>query len=108
VGILTAIDALKMSITENFSLMGANTFSIQSRGNNYQVMGKRVRKRNFEHIFFSAGDGVSRALHFSGRGYHTDSYYRHSDGEKQRGTNKSQHLRVGRNRKYDDHQRGGN
>jgi putative ABC transport system permease protein len=52
VGILTAIDALKMSITENFSLMGANTFSIQSRGNNYQVMGKRVRKRNFEHISF--------------------------------------------------------
>jgi putative ABC transport system permease protein len=52
VGILTAIDALKMSITENFSLMGANTFSIQSRGNNYQVMGKRMRKRNFEHISF--------------------------------------------------------
>jgi putative ABC transport system permease protein len=52
VGILTAIDALKMSITENFSLMGANTFSIQSRGSNYQVMGKRVRKRNFEHISF--------------------------------------------------------
>jgi putative ABC transport system permease protein len=52
VGILTAIDALKMSITENFSLMGANTFSIQSRGANYQVMGKRERKRNFEHISF--------------------------------------------------------
>ena len=52
VGILTAIDALKMSISENFSLMGANTFSIQSRGSNYQVMGKRVRKRNFEHISF--------------------------------------------------------
>ncbi len=52
VGILTAIDAIKGSVTENFSLMGANTFSIQSRGNNFQVMGKRIRKRSFDHITF--------------------------------------------------------
>ncbi len=52
VGILTAIDAIKGSITENFSSMGANTFSIESRGGNYQVMGKRVRKRSFDHISY--------------------------------------------------------
>ncbi len=52
VGILTAIDAIKGSVTENFSLMGANTFSIQSRGNNFQVMGKRVRTRSFDHISY--------------------------------------------------------
>ncbi|MCL2097788.1 MAG: ABC transporter permease [Bacteroidales bacterium] len=52
VGILTAIDALKGSITDDFTLMGANTFSIQSRGNNFQVMGKRVRKRSFSYISY--------------------------------------------------------
>ena len=52
VGILTAIDALKGSITENFNRMGANTFSIQSAGMNYQVMNKRVRKRSFNYISY--------------------------------------------------------
>jgi len=52
VGILTAIDALKGSITDNFNLMGANTFSIQSWGMNFQVMNKRVRKRSFNYISY--------------------------------------------------------
>jgi putative ABC transport system permease protein len=52
VGILTAIDALKFSISDNFGLMGANTFSIQSRGYNFQVLNKRMRKRSFNHITF--------------------------------------------------------
>lgn len=37
VGILTAIDAIKSQISGQFALMGANTFSIQSRGPNIQV-----------------------------------------------------------------------
>ncbi|MGB4535933.1 MAG: ABC transporter permease, partial [Tenuifilaceae bacterium] len=32
VGILTAIDSIKSSINDEFTMMGANTFSIQSRG----------------------------------------------------------------------------
>jgi len=52
VGILTAIDALKGSITDDFGLMGANTFSLQSRGNNFQVMNKQVRKRSFNYISY--------------------------------------------------------
>lgn len=34
VGILTAIDGIKVSINDSFSSMGANTFNIKNRGNN--------------------------------------------------------------------------
>ena len=39
VGILTAIESIKGSITENFTSMGANTFTIRNRG-----MGIRLGK----------------------------------------------------------------
>jgi len=37
VGILTAIDALKFSISSNFAGMGANTFTIRNRGMNVRI-----------------------------------------------------------------------
>lgn len=37
VGILTAIDAIKSSLTGQFALLGANTFSIQNRGPNIHI-----------------------------------------------------------------------
>ncbi|MDZ7846051.1 MAG: ABC transporter permease [Owenweeksia sp.] len=37
VGILTSIDAIKYSLTGEFALLGANTFSIQNRGPNIQI-----------------------------------------------------------------------
>lgn len=43
VGILTSIDAMKGSISDNFSSMGANSFSIRNRGSNISI-GKRGRK----------------------------------------------------------------
>ncbi len=45
VGILTAIDAIKTSLTGQFALLGANTFSIQNRGPNIQIgrEGKRPK-----------------------------------------------------------------
>ncbi|MCB0802156.1 MAG: ABC transporter permease [Flavobacteriales bacterium] len=43
VGILTSIDAMKSSISDNFSNMGANSFSIRNRGMNIHV-GKRGKK----------------------------------------------------------------
>jgi len=52
VGILTAIDAIKGSISTSFNSMGANTFTIQSWGNNFQVMNKRIRKRSFSYITY--------------------------------------------------------
>src|ERR1700757_2258922 len=43
VGILTAIDALKFSISTNFAGMGSNTFTIRNRGMNVHI-GKGGKK----------------------------------------------------------------
>ena len=37
VGILTAIESIKTSITKEFTVLGANTFSITSRGMRVQI-----------------------------------------------------------------------
>ena len=50
VGILTAIDAIRTVITEEFSRMGANTFSIESRSINVHFGGVRERRRNYDYI----------------------------------------------------------
>jgi len=52
VGILTAIDAIRNSITEEFSRMGANTFSIESRSINVHFGGERERRRNYDYISY--------------------------------------------------------
>ncbi|MBT6004964.1 MAG: ABC transporter permease, partial [Prolixibacteraceae bacterium] len=52
VGILTAIDSIKTSITKEFTFMGANTFSIASRGMRVQVGNNRYRTKNYEYISF--------------------------------------------------------
>ena len=46
VGILTAIDAIKSSLTSQFTMMGANSFTISSRGMNIQVGNEKHRIRN--------------------------------------------------------------
>ena len=50
VGILTAIDSIKSSITKEFTFMGANTFTITSRGINVQVGNERIRTKNHAYI----------------------------------------------------------
>lgn len=52
VGILTAIDSIKTSITKEFTFMGANTFSISSRGMRIQVGNKRYRAKNHQYISY--------------------------------------------------------
>lgn len=52
VGILTAIDSIKRSINSEFTMMGANTFSIQSRGMNIQMGGQRYRTLNHSYISY--------------------------------------------------------
>ena len=52
VGILTAIDAIKSSLTSQFTMMGANSFTISSRGMNIQVGNDRQRIRNHSRITF--------------------------------------------------------
>jgi len=50
VGILTAIDSIKNSITKEFTFMGANTFTVTSRGMRIQVGDNRYRSRNYSYI----------------------------------------------------------
>lgn len=52
VGILTAIDSIKSSITKEFTMMGTNTFSITSRGMRVQVGNSRYRTRNYSYISY--------------------------------------------------------
>lgn len=52
VGILTAIDSIKNSITKEFTFMGANTFTISSRGMRVQVGNQRYRTRNYSYISY--------------------------------------------------------
>jgi putative ABC transport system permease protein len=52
VGILTAIDSIKSSITAEFTRLGANTFSIQSRGMKVQIGSKRYRSKNYAYISY--------------------------------------------------------
>lgn len=48
VGILTAIDAIKFSLTSNFSQMGSNTFTIENRTMAVQGRGQRYEKFKYE------------------------------------------------------------
>ena len=52
VGILTAIDAIKSSLTNQFTMMGANSFTISSRGMNIQIGNDRYRAKNFSRISY--------------------------------------------------------
>ena len=52
VGILTAIDGLKSTLTDQFTLMGANSFSITSRSMRVTVGNQHLRTRNHSHITF--------------------------------------------------------
>jgi putative ABC transport system permease protein len=52
VGILTAIDSIKYSLTQSFSLMGANTFTIESRSLRVQIGSQSYRRKNHEYISY--------------------------------------------------------
>lgn len=51
VGILTAMDSIKKSISGEFMVMGANTFTIESRSMRINIGGKQYRRKN--HSFIS-------------------------------------------------------
>ena len=52
VGILTAIDAIKGTLTSSFTRMGANSFSITSRGMNVQIGNSKIRAKNYSRISY--------------------------------------------------------
>lgn len=50
VGILTTLDAVKKSMTEAFSSMGANSFTIKNRGSGIRIGGSGIRPKPFKTI----------------------------------------------------------
>jgi len=52
VGILTAIDSLTYYLTENFSMMGSNTFTIRNREMVVQMGGQRSSAKSYEAISY--------------------------------------------------------
>lgn len=52
VGILTAIDSIKTSLTSQFTMMGANSFTITSRGLDVEIGNERTRNRNYSRISY--------------------------------------------------------
>jgi putative ABC transport system permease protein len=50
VGILTAIESIKYFLNENFTMMGANTFSIRNREMMIQIGGQRSDPKRYERI----------------------------------------------------------
>ncbi len=64
VGILTAIDSIKNSITKEFTFMGANTFTITSRGMRVQVGNSRYRTKNYSYISFYEAKEFKETFNF--------------------------------------------
>ena len=64
VGILTAIDSVKSSLTDNFMMMGANTFTIESRSMNVNVGNKRYRRKNHSYISYRQAEEFKKRFDF--------------------------------------------
>ena len=59
VGILTAIDAIKGSISDSFERMGANSFTIERRGLRVRMNGKQSRLKNFSQITYKQAEAFT-------------------------------------------------
>lgn len=64
VGILTAIDSIKNSITKEFTFMGANTFTLTSRGMRVQVGNQHYRSKNYSYISFYQANAFKKQFEF--------------------------------------------
>lgn len=60
VGILTAIDAIKGSLTSQFSMMGANSFTITSRGFRVTIGNSETRVKNQSYISYREASEFKR------------------------------------------------
>jgi len=64
VGILTAIESIKKSINDEFTSMGANTFTIANRGMHVQVGKKHYRAKNHSAITFKQATRFKNEFNF--------------------------------------------
>ena len=64
IGILTAIDSIKLSITENFARLGANSFSIRNREMRIQTGGSSGQAQVFRRITYDEAVAFKRQFDF--------------------------------------------
>lgn len=64
VGILTSIDAMQSSLTESFSAMGSNSFSIRNRGMNIRIGGQGTQPKNYPKITYQDAVAFKREFKF--------------------------------------------
>lgn len=62
VGILTTLDAVKKSMTEAFSNMGANSFTIRNRGTGIRIGGSGERPKPFKSIRYEDAIALKKRL----------------------------------------------
>lgn len=62
VGILTTLDAVKTSMTEAFSSMGANSFTIRNRGTGIRIGGPGSRPKPFKSIRYEDAQAFKKRL----------------------------------------------
>ena len=66
VGILTATDSIKYFLTQNFSMMGANTFTIRNRTMNIHIGGQHNKQKRFEPITLDQAQEFKERYTFPG------------------------------------------
>ena len=64
VGILTSIDAMQSSLTESFSAMGSNSFSIRNRGVNIRIGNEGTRPKVYPSISYQDATSFKREFTF--------------------------------------------
>lgn len=64
IGILTAVESIKKSITEEFMVMGVNTFTIESRSMNVQIGGKQYRRKSHSYISYRQAEDFKKKYDF--------------------------------------------
>lgn len=64
VGILTSIDAMQSSLTESFSAMGSNSFSIRNRGLNIRIGNQGTRPKNYPNITYQDASAFKNEFTF--------------------------------------------
>lgn len=67
VGILTTLDAVKKSMTDAFSSMGANSFNVRNRGLGIRVGGGGKRPKPFKNIRFEDAMALKKQLNTPGK-----------------------------------------
>jgi len=64
VGILTATDSIKYYLTQNFSMMGSNTFTIRNRSMNIHMGGGDHKEKRYEPITYSQATEFKERFQF--------------------------------------------